>query len=98
MLTQDVTEELKQIIDSLHQQGKQPTTALIKARLSSPVPMPAIIAAVKSWKNTKHVPKVEIARQQGSEQERIQQLEQLVQQQAEQIQALSKRIQALEEK
>lgn len=91
MLTQDVTEELTQIMNGLHQQGKEPTVALVKARLSNPVPMPALITAIKSWKNSQKVPKVEIARQETSEQERIHQLEQ-------QVQALAARVQALEEK
>jgi uncharacterized protein YlxW (UPF0749 family) len=91
MLTQDVTEELTQIMNGLHQQGKEPTVALVKARLSNPVPMPALITAIKSWKNSQKVPKVEIARQESTEQERIHQLEQ-------QVQALTARIQALEEK
>ncbi|PWI34477.1 hypothetical protein DI392_05040 [Vibrio albus] len=91
MLTKDVTEELTQIMNALHQQGKEPTLALVKARLSSPVPMPALITAIKSWKNSKKVPKVEVARQEDSDQERIRQLEQ-------QVQELTSRIQALEEK
>lgn len=91
MLTQDVTEELKQIMDSLHQQGKQPTVALVKARLSSPVPMPALIAAVKSWKSSQQVPKIEVAQQSDPEADRISQLEK-------QVQELTARIEALEGK
>ena len=91
MLTQDVTEELKQIMDTLHQQGIQPTVALVKARLSSPVPMPALITAIKSWKSGNKVPKIEVAKQEDSEQDRINQLEQ-------QVKALTARIETLEGK
>ncbi|MGC9422578.1 hypothetical protein [Vibrio sp.] len=78
MLTQDATHELTTILTQLQQQGKQPTVALVKARLSSSVPMPAIIAAIKSWKNSQRVPKIEIATPKNDAQQRIQELEQTV--------------------
>lgn len=61
MLTQNVTQELESVLQALHQEGKTPTVALVKARLTTPVPMPALIATIRSWKNTQQVPKVEIA-------------------------------------
>ncbi|NAW68397.1 hypothetical protein CAG54_11930 [Vibrio sp. V27_P1S3P104] len=78
MLTQDATHELTTVLTQLQQQGKQPTVALVKARLSSSVPMPAIIAAIKSWKNSQRVPKIEIATPKNDAQQRIQELEQTV--------------------
>lgn len=63
MLTQDVTKELEAAMEQLQQQGKEPTVALVKARLKTPVPMPALITAIKSWKSAQRVPKVEIAAQ-----------------------------------
>lgn len=75
MLTQDVSQELNQIFESLEAQGKEPTLALVKARLSTAVPMPALITAIKSWKNSKLIPKVEVALQQSAEDSRIDQLE-----------------------
>ncbi len=60
MLTKNVTEELEAILQALHDEGKSPTTALVKARLSTPVPMPALISTIKSWKSVKRVPKVEV--------------------------------------
>ena len=41
MLTQDVTKELEAVMEQLQQQGKEPTVALVKARMKTPVPMPA---------------------------------------------------------
>ncbi|MDA9557556.1 hypothetical protein N9R79_08665 [Vibrio sp.] len=75
-LTTDITHELSTIMDALHQSGKEPTLALVKARLSQPVPMPALITAIKSWKNSQKVPKVEIALSNTSpDSDKIKQLE-----------------------
>ncbi|MGR5235625.1 hypothetical protein [Vibrio alfacsensis] len=78
MLTQDVTKELEAVMDQLQQQGKQPTVALVKTRLKTPVPMPALIAAIKSWKSASRIPKVEVAVQTPSEDDRITALEKTV--------------------
>lgn len=91
MQTKDVSAELEQAILLLEQQGKQPTVALVKSKLSSNVPMPAIIAAIKNWKSSKPLPKVEIAAETRSAEERITQLE-------EQVAQLTARIKELEEK
>ncbi len=91
MLTQDVSQELKDVLEQLHQEGKEPTVALVKARLSTPIPMPALITALKSWKNANRVPKVEIAAKQQSEQDRISELEK-------QVAELQQRLTALESK
>jgi len=92
MLTQDVSQELKDILEQLHSEGKQPTVALVKARLSTSVPMPALITTIKSWKSTNRVPKVEVAaKAESNDQDRIKQLEQEVAQ-------LNQRIAALESK
>tara|TARA_Y100001956_G_scaffold76813_1_gene86449 strand:+ start:825 stop:1103 length:279 start_codon:yes stop_codon:yes gene_type:complete len=77
MLTQDVSQELKDVLEKLHQEGKEPTVALVKARLSTPVPMPALITTIKSWKSSQRVPKIEVAAN-VSEQDRLTQLEQQV--------------------
>lgn len=61
MLTKDVTQEIERAIEQVHALGKEPSVALVKARLSTNVPMPALIAAIKSWKNASRVPKVEVA-------------------------------------
>ena len=58
MLTQDVTKELEAVMEQLQQQGKEPTVALVKARMKTPVPMPALIATIKSWKSANRIPKV----------------------------------------
>lgn len=63
MSTVDITKDIETIINHLLEEGKEPTTALIKARLSKSVPIPAIIAALRSWKSSKRVPKVEVAEQ-----------------------------------
>ena len=79
MLTQDVSQELKDILEQLHAEGKEPTVALVKARLSTSVPMPALITTLKSWKSSNRVPKVEVAaKRESSDSERIEQLEKQV--------------------
>ena len=43
-------DEIFKIANQLYAQGQTPTTALIKARLSKPVPIPTIISALQRWK------------------------------------------------
>ncbi|MCJ2377827.1 hypothetical protein LNL84_13400 [Vibrio sp. ZSDZ34] len=64
MLTKDVSDEIQAALASLQSDGKEPSVALVKARLTTKVPMPAIIAAIKSWKSGNHVPKIEVAAEQ----------------------------------
>ncbi|EGQ9761647.1 hypothetical protein ACSVUS_001817 [Vibrio alginolyticus] len=78
MLTQDVTKELEAAMEQLQQQGKEPTVALVKARLKTPVPMPALITAIKSWKSAQRVPKIEIAAQHHTDNDRLEALERTV--------------------
>ncbi|HBV74930.1 MULTISPECIES: hypothetical protein [Vibrio] len=80
MQTQNVTEELHNVLSAITAEGKEPSVALVKSRLSMSVPMPAIIKTIKSWKSSNKVPKVEIASpgQSFSSEERIVQLEQQV--------------------
>lgn len=91
MLTQDVSQELKDVLEQLHQEGKEPTVALVKARLNTSIPMPALITALKSWKSANRVPKVEIAAKQQSDQDRISELER-------QVAELQQRLTVLERK
>ena len=78
MLTQDVTKELEAVMEQLQQQGKEQTVALVKARMKTPVPMPALIATIKSWKSANRIPKVEVAVQTPKEEDRIVALENTV--------------------
>ncbi|HHX8562479.1 hypothetical protein NB476_08505 [Vibrio sp. RM-44-3] len=78
MLTQDVTKQLEAVMEQLQQQGKEPTVALVKARLKTPVPMPALITAIKSWKSAQRVPKVEVAAQAHTDNDRLAALESTV--------------------
>lgn len=91
MLTKDVSQELEAILTRLQQEGKEPSVALVKSRLSTPVPMPALITAIKSWKNANRVPKIEVADKADNKNDRITQLEQ-------QVAELTSRLQALEQK
>ncbi|MEZ9907662.1 hypothetical protein AB4371_04100 [Vibrio sp. 10N.261.51.A3] len=75
MLTKDVSEELKSVLEGLQAQGKEPTVALVKARMSTSVPMPALITTIKSWKSANRVPKVEVAAQAEPALDRVSQLE-----------------------
>lgn len=92
MLTQDVSQELKNILEQLHSEGKEPTVALVKARLTTPVPMPALITTLKSWKSANRVPKIEVAaKQPENDVDRITELEA-------QVAALTERLITLEKK
>lgn len=42
------------IAQQLKKEGKEPTTALIKARLPKNVPLPMIIQGLKMWKDNPH--------------------------------------------
>jgi uncharacterized protein YlxW (UPF0749 family) len=91
MLTQDVTKELAAVMEQLQQEGKEPTVALVKARMKTPVPMPALITVIKSWKSANHVPKVEVTAPVSKEEDRLAALENAVAK-------LTARIEELEEK
>ena len=71
----NVTDELQKILQDLTDEGKKPTTALVRSRLTTQVPMPAIIAAVKSFKSTSSIPKIEVKDTPLTADERIAQLE-----------------------
>ncbi|AZL84106.1 hypothetical protein EIJ81_05150 [Aliivibrio salmonicida] len=87
----NVTDELQTIMQDLINEGKKPTTALVKSRLSTQVPIPAIITAIKSFKSSAQVPKIEVRETSLTADERIAQLEQ-------QIKELTQRLNALENK
>ncbi|MCE7566743.1 hypothetical protein LZS85_11525 [Aliivibrio fischeri] len=87
----NVTDELQKVLQDLTNEGKKPTTALVRARLTTQIPMPAIIAAVKSFKSTSHVSKIEVRETSLTADERIAQLE-------EQVKELTERLIALENK
>ncbi|BDR12665.1 hypothetical protein [Vibrio sp. STUT-A11] len=91
MLTQDVTKELEAVLEQLQQEGKEPSVALVKARMRTPVPMPALIATIKSWRSANRVPKIEVAAQKASQEDRLTTLENTVAQ-------LTARIEELEAK
>ena len=91
MLTKDVSDELKSVLEGLQAQGKEPTVALVKARMSTPVPMPALITTIKSWMSANRVPKVEVAAPQDNATDKLAQLEQ-------QVIALTERVTQLEAK
>ena len=50
----------------------------LQMAVSSPVPMPALIATIKSWKSANRIPKVEVAVQTPKEEDRIVALESTV--------------------
>lgn len=93
MLTKDVSAEIEAVLSALDAEGKEPSVALVKARLKSKVPMPALIAVIKSWRSSQHVPKVEVAAdtQEPSLEQRVKQLEL-------QVAELTQKLTALEQK
>jgi len=45
------TEQIHIIANRLANQGKKPTVALIKAKLTNPVPLPVVISTLKTWQH-----------------------------------------------
>ncbi|MCG7490328.1 hypothetical protein MHN79_12595 [Vibrio sp. Of14-4] len=91
MLTQDVSHELTEVIQQIQSEGKDPTVALVRARLNTSVPIPALIKVIKDWKHSKHVPKVEVSAKEVNSDEKIAKLEK-------QITDLTMRLDKLEKK
>ncbi len=91
MLTHDVSQELKDVLEQLQREGKEPTVALVKARLTTQVPMPALITTLKSWKSANRVPKVEVATREETDNDRITALEKQVSELKQKISALEAR-------
>ncbi|MCW8331322.1 hypothetical protein MD588_21235 [Photobacterium sp. SDRW27] len=89
-MSSEITQALEQAITSLVTEGKEPSVALIKARLADPLPIPVIIKALQAWKKNAKVPKIEKSAPTLSQEERILQLEQ-------QVTALTARIEQLEQ-
>lgn len=58
-----ISEEIIAIANMLADQGKKPSVALIKTRLSQTVPLPTIITVLKSWQ---HQPNKQASEQQKS--------------------------------
>ncbi|WDE06910.1 hypothetical protein SG34_008470 [Thalassomonas viridans] len=46
-----IREEILTIANQLANQGKSPSVALIKTKLSAPTPLPVIISTLKSWQH-----------------------------------------------
>ncbi|KJF85196.1 hypothetical protein [Photobacterium phosphoreum] len=84
-----ITQEIEQAIASLVADNKQPSIALIKARLTTPLPIPVIIKALQAWQKNAKVPHIEKQQRVLTADQRIEQLEQ-------QVLALSTRLARLE--
>ncbi|SHF65421.1 hypothetical protein [Vibrio gazogenes] len=80
MLTKDISQELESVILQLVNEGKEPTVALIKARLSTKIPIPAIVTTIKRWKSSQQIPKVEVAVESSASSETEQRIARLEQQ------------------
>ncbi|MDX1304026.1 hypothetical protein [Photobacterium sp.] len=74
----DITQALEQVITSLIAEGKEPSVALIKARLADPLPIPVIIKALQAWKKNAKVPNIQKTAPTLTTEARIKQLEQQV--------------------
>ena len=46
-----INDEILAIANQLANQGKKPTVALIKTRLSQPIPLPQLISTLKTWQH-----------------------------------------------
>ncbi|SMY18087.1 MULTISPECIES: hypothetical protein [Photobacterium] len=84
-----ITKEIEQAIKQLVIENKQPSVALIKARLTTSLPIPVIIKALQAWQKNAKVPHIEKQQRVLTAEQRIEQLEQ-------QVLALSTRLARLE--
>lgn len=73
----DVSRELEQVLLQLKAEGKSPSVALIKSRLSQPVPLPVIVSLLARDK-TGHGPATGLGTATVTLEERVNQLEQQV--------------------
>lgn len=99
-------DEIFKIANQLKANGQTPTTALIKARLSQPQPIPTIIAALQRWKSNPEqfqsvgqnteTPETTTEAGELSTEQRIQQLENEVGQLRQQVALLARRLSLLE--
>ena len=46
-----ITDEILSCANQIANTGKKPSVALVKAKLSQPVPLPTIIATLKNWQH-----------------------------------------------
>jgi len=83
------TTQLSHIIDSLISEGKVPSVALVKARLTENIPIPVIIKAIQVWQRTGKVPSVSVQKKASSLEQRVMDLEKEVAQLKRIIQQLS---------
>ncbi len=90
MLTKDI-EELKSVLEGLQAQGKEPTVALVKARMVHPFQCQLWLQPSRAGKSANRVPKVEVATQEEPALDRVSQLEK-------QILELTARVATLEAK
>ncbi len=88
---------LETAILSLVEEGKEPSTALIKSRLTQPVPMPVIISALQSWKRTRKVPGYTQVKPQENTEQRVAQLEARTQSLEAQVKALTEQLALLQQ-
>lgn len=89
-MSSEITQALEQAIAALVAEGREPSVALIKSRLSRPLPMPLIIQALQAWKKNARVPNIEQTPAPQNQEARIAQLEQ-------QVAALTARLEQLEQ-
>ncbi len=58
-MTNPLTHHIEQAIQALITDGKEPSVALIKTRITCTVPIPLIIQTLQLWKRTRLLPKKE---------------------------------------
>lgn len=71
-------QEIISICQQLSEEGKEPSVALIKARLSKPAPMPLVIGGLKQWRANPNVKLENKSEEQDSSNTPTQTLEQRV--------------------
>lgn len=91
-MTTHVTAQLEQAIQTLVDDGKKPTVALVKTRMTQVVPIPLIIHALQHWKTTGKIPKTEIIEKPNDPLEKILALEEEIRHLKERLTAIEKQL------
>lgn len=66
-----IFEEISIIANKIANQGKKPTVAIIKNKLSSPTPLPTIINALKNWQHDPEFTEIKSHKETTRQQENI---------------------------
>lgn len=68
--------ELTSVIEAIVAEGKTPSVALVKSRLTESIPMPIIIRSIKMWQKNGKAPEIKVEKREVTLEQRVESLEQ----------------------